>query len=341
MSRALYSPWPPTSRRSWGWAAIAVVLITYFISAAPLIVVGVIAAAAAAGGAGAEQAEAAALRRVQTFQQAAAASLDIRVLLPALMVQFALWAGLVWLWAAVFERRGWASLGFASGFGGGLRYGLGLVAGLALFVVIILAALVLAGGEAAEPSHGLGEIGRLADLTVLATLALVVCVFLVQGGAEEIIFRGWLMSTLAARWGVRASVIVSSLFFMLFHAHVFISGWVFGLAALAGIGMLGLAFALLSLAARSVIEAVAAHGVFNAVAVVIPTIGLMTQDPDLSAADAIEQVFSIATGTAGAEAVSVGPQLLAQSLGGAIVCVLLLFLVMRRKPAPAWKAQNE
>ena len=326
MSQALYAQWPDDSRRSWGWAAIVVVLVTYVISAAPLVIVGVVVGAiAAVGGASPEQGE------------LTVASLDMQILAPTLMAQFALWAGLVWLWAFAFERRGWASLGFAGGFGGCLRYGAGLVVGVALFGLIVLLAGMFLAGDPLEGAAVASSPERLASPAVLAMLAFVVCVFLVQGGAEEIVFRGWLMSTLASRWGVRAAVIASSAVFMVFHAHVFISGVVFGFAALAGIGMLGLVFALLSLATRSVVEAIAAHGVFNAAAVVIPTAALLVQDSEMSVIAALDQVFAIATGTAGADSLSVGPQLLAQSLGGAIICTALVLVVVRRKPARPWK----
>lgn len=330
MSQALYAPWPKNARRSWGWAAMGVVLVSYFISAAPFVILGAIAAVIeAANGAPPDQGE------------ALVAGLSIWVLLPALLIQFALWAGLIGLWAFAFERRGGASLGLTGGTSALLRYGAGFLAGLVLFGFIVLLGGLLMSGAEAEPAAGLGGAERLANLSVLAAFAFIVGVFLVQGGAEEIIFRGWLMSTLAARWGVRAAVIVSSLFFMLFHAHVFISGLVFGLAALAGIGALGLVFALLSLVTRSVIEAVAAHGAFNAAAVVIPAAALITQNPELSVGDAVGQVFAMATGTAGADALAVGPQLLAQSLGGAIVCAGLVLVLIRRKAAPAWKEQGE
>ena len=328
MTQALYAPWPKNARRSWGWAAIGVVVVSYFISAAPFAILAAVAAVIeAAQGAAPDQ--------------AVIGGLSIWVLLPALLVQFALWAGLVWLWSWAFERRGAASLGLTGGTSGLVRYGAGLVAGIALFGFIILLAGVLMSGADTEPATGLSAADRLTSVSVLGAFAFIVGVFLVQGGAEEIIFRGWLMSTLAARWGVTAAIIVSSLFFMLFHAHVFISGLVFGLAALAGIGALGLVFALLSLVTRSVIEAVAAHGAFNAAAVVIPTAALIAQDPDLSVGDAVAEVFAIATGTAGADALAVGPQLLAQSLGGAIVCAGLVLVLFRRKAAPAWKEQGE
>ena len=42
--------------------------------------------------------------------------------------------------------------------------------------------------------------------------------FLIQGPAEEILFRGYILENLAAKWGLRWAVIVSSLAFGLLHA---------------------------------------------------------------------------------------------------------------------------
>ena len=327
MSQALYAVWPDQARRSWGWAALLVVLVSYIASTLPLVLVDRV---TMPGGVGPDAAGA----------EAATSDLSFWVLMPAILAHFALWAFLISLWRRFFERRGGASVGLTGGFGGLLRYGAGLVLGLGVFGFITVIATALIGVGPSESAPELSGVARLTSAPTLAVFAFILLVFLVQGGSEELIFRGWLMSTLSARWGVRAAVIISSLFFLLFHVHVFVSGAVFGIAALAGIGLLGLMFALLSLVTRSVVEAIAAHGAFNAAAVLLPSAALMAQDPTLTATAAVEQVFASATGLAGEEGVSIGPELMAQSLGGALACAGLAVLAARRKASAPWKANS-
>jgi membrane protease YdiL (CAAX protease family) len=72
-------------------------------------------------------------------------------------------------------------------------------------------------------------------------------VFAIQGGSEEILCRGWLMQTIAARHGALAALIASSLFFALLHLdpRETMLGMIVGVAA-----RLPLAFALGLLALR-------------------------------------------------------------------------------------------
>ena len=324
MSAGLYGPWSDQGRRTWGAAAIALVVIGYLLSSFPLVIgIGVFTA----------------VHQAQSDADPAVAlqAATLPVLMPLLLAQFAVWTAMTLGWAALFERRGLASLGLGLSAGAIVRYALGLGFGVALLVIIAVLAGLLgdienAGGAmdlAAEATPG-GLAEAFGRPAVLAALTFAALVFLIQGGSEEVVFRGWLMSTLAARWGMRAAVIVSSLAFMLFHVHVFVSGLWFGIAALAGIGMMGLVFALLALLTRSVWEAVAAHGAFNAAAVTLPTAGLLAGDPNLDVTVAFAQVFESATGMAGPDAVSLGPETFAQAAGAGIVAAVLAVLVARR-----------
>ena len=321
---ALYHPWPTDARRTWGLAAIALVVAGYVVSAFPLAIgVAVFSAYQQAQGAA-------------PLDPGAVAVPSLTVLMPLLLSQFVLWSAMTLIWAGVFEKRGLASLGLALTPGALVRYVVGLVLGVGLLTAIAGAAALLGDVEntpgaleygAQATPQGLAE--ALARPGVLAALAFAAFVFLVQGGAEEVVFRGWLMSTLAARWGARWAVIVSSVAFMLFHIHVFASGLLFGIAAMAGVGMMGLVFALLALLTRSVWEAVAAHGAFNAAAVTMPTAAVLAADPDLDVIAAFTQVFERATGLAGPDAVSLGPETFAQALAAGVIAAGLAILVAR------------
>lgn len=330
MSQALYTPWPATARRTWGWGALGVVLLTYVLSIIPVMVVGAVYGfVQVLGGADPEGIQTALMSDALGF------------LLPTILIQFFSWGVLIWLWARVFEHRRGPSFGLRLSGWAMVRYGVGLILGVALLSAIGAMAMVLgASGEGSDPLASEAAV-RLNDPRLLASFAFVIVVFLVQGGSEEVIFRGWLMSTLAARWGVRAAVIVSSLFFMVFHAHVFISGLVFGIIALTGLGLVGLVFALLSLLTRSIVEAIAAHGAFNAAAITLPALVMLLEDPELDMSAALAQVFATATGTAGPAATTVGPEMLAQGLTAGIISAALALLLVRRRPSPPYKEQAE
>lgn len=331
MKAELFGPWPNGARRTWGAAAIGLTVLGYALSSFPLVIGLGIYTAVLQVRDGADP----------LAVEAALQNATLSLLMPLLLAQFVVWMGLTVLWMSLFERRGLASMGLSVNLAALPRYLLGLVLGLVLLIAIAVTAGLLGGLEDAP-----GALDMSADATpagmaealsrpgVVLALAFAACVFLVQGGAEEVVFRGWLMSTLTARWGLRAAVIVSSAAFMLFHVHVFVSGLWFGIAALAGIGMMGLVFALLAVLTRSVWEAVAAHGAFNAAAVTAPTLGVIAADPQLDINAAFAQVFNSATGMAGPDAVSLGPETFAQALGAGVVAAVLAILIARSGKRP-------
>ena len=325
MNTALYPAWPAGARRTWALAALALPVAGYLISAFPLVI-----------GIGAFTAFQQARTGADPLAvEAAVRNATLTLVMPLLLAQFSVWTILTLVWARRFERRGLDTLGLRISPALPGRYLLGMGFGLVLLIAIGVIAGVLGDGGAASVTDGTRpQAGALTEILsrpgVLAGLGLAIVVFLIQGGSEEVVFRGWLMSTLAARWGVRAAVIVSSAAFMLFHVHVFVSGLWFGVAALAGIGLMGLVFALLSLLTRSVWEAVAAHGAFNAAAVTGPTLAVLAADPQLDVSTAFAQVFEQATGMAGPDAVALGPETFAQAAGAGVAAAILAVLVGRR-----------
>lgn len=323
-----YGAWPPGARRTWGAAAVGLTVLGYMLSSFPLVIgIGIYTAVLQARD-GADP----------LAVQAALQNATLPLVMPLLLAQFTLWMGGTWLWMRMFERRGLASAGLELKFTSAPRYLGGLLIGVALLTFIAVTAGLLGGLEDAPGALDMGAgatpqgvLQALSRPEVVIAISFAAFVFLVQGGAEEVVFRGWLISTLSARWGVRAAVIVSSAAFMMFHIHVFVSGLWFGIAALAGIGMMGLVFALLAVLTRSVWEAVAAHGAFNAAAVAAPTLGVIAADPELDINAAFAQVFNSATGMAGPDAVSLGPETFAQSIGAGVVSAGLAIMIARSR----------
>lgn len=117
---------------------------------------------------------------------------------------------LVWLWVRLYERRGFATLGFERG--AALRqYGRGLALGFLAFAAAVglLALFGYVAPEASDP----GRVG----LAALAAVLLILPGWLVQGAAEEVLTRGWMLPALAARYRPWIGIAVSSLFFAAAH----------------------------------------------------------------------------------------------------------------------------
>ncbi len=116
---------------------------------------------------------------------------------------------LIWIWLWLFERRPLWSTGMERPF---LRkYLRGLLLGLLMFTAVVVL-LALVDSVVAETPL----VERFSPLA-LAGAMLVFLGWMVQGAAEELLARGFLLPILGARWGTLAGVIVSSLFFALLH----------------------------------------------------------------------------------------------------------------------------
>lgn len=302
---ALYAPWPEGARSLPGLVSIGVVVAAYAVSSLPVIIGTVI----------------------LTLQTGAPSVVD---LLPFLLGQFVLWGVLTALWVGLVERRGPASIGLARrGAAGRFVLGLGLGVLMVALTGLAGATLLAMAGSLNDPEMA-AMAAREIPLALIALLALVGLGFLIQGAVEELVFRGWLMSALSARWGVRTGVIVTSLAFMLLHAHVLVSGLVFGMAALVTLGLTGLVFAMLCLWRGAIIEACAAHGAFNALAVIGPALALYMSNPHLDASGVLARVLTSATGTGG-EGTGLPPQVFGQMAAMAVLALALGVLAARRR----------
>lgn len=118
---------------------------------------------------------------------------------------------LILAWAWLFERRPPAALGFKGKMAGAYLRGLA-VGGLCLAAVV--GVIYAAGGYTVAGSVSLG----LLTPAVLTPFLALFAGYVIQGGAEEVMFRGWLMPLVASRHGLVVAVLLNSGFFTLLHA---------------------------------------------------------------------------------------------------------------------------
>ena len=142
----------------------------------------------------------------------------VPVLLPDPNLNVALWLILIygpvyvvlWGWLTGVERRPLWTIGFESG-GARQCYLRGLAVGAVLFSASV-ALLVLAGQVGFEVDPG-----RPTGLAHIGAVLIVAVGWLVQGAAEEALTRGFLLPTVAVRWGVVPGILLSSLVFAALH----------------------------------------------------------------------------------------------------------------------------
>jgi membrane protease YdiL (CAAX protease family) len=116
------------------------------------------------------------------------------------------------LWIKFFERRSLAGVGVVIGRqtkGFYLRgYALGLLMGAAA-----VCGIYLFGGYVLESG---------ANLTApdLVPILILMIAFIVQSGTEEMVFRGWMMGRISARYGIWAGIFGNSILFTLMHVEI-------------------------------------------------------------------------------------------------------------------------
>jgi len=128
----------------------------------------------------------------------------------ALITSFVLVYVFLWLWLRFFEKRQFWTLGDETK-NALIKYGRGFLLGAAMFggAVGILAATGGISFEQGDPTQQ--------GLTALGGVFVVLIGWIVQGGAEEVLFRGWVLPVLGARYRPWIGLLISSLFFALLH----------------------------------------------------------------------------------------------------------------------------
>lgn len=157
-------------------------------------------------------------------------------------------------WVKWVEKRSLASMGWR--FERALfRYGRGFAIGLAMNFAAIGIIGILGGYQIGNWAPAL------LDVAALGTIALFLVGFIIQGGTEEVLTRGWMLSTMASRWGLPIAIGVTSSLFALLHLpnewpHV---NWI----AMANIVLIGVFFALFTVKERSLLGVCAIHSSWN------------------------------------------------------------------------------
>lgn len=127
-----------------------------------------------------------------------------------LLPPFVLTGLLVLAWVRFVERRPLATIGLTGG--RPVRtFLLGLAIGGAMIFAVV-AAIWLAGGFTAS-----GLAPAFLSPAALGGIAILLFAFVVQASVEELLFRGWLLSLAARKFGVVAAVPLSSIVFALLH----------------------------------------------------------------------------------------------------------------------------
>lgn len=122
---------------------------------------------------------------------------------------FGMVAIIVFAWVKYFERRSLKSIGLGVDADTKTVFGRGFVQGIVMGSLIVLGVFALGGYSVeAEASLTLGD---------LAPIFILMLCFIVQSGVEEIVFRGWMLNRIAAKYGFWVGALGNSTVFALMH----------------------------------------------------------------------------------------------------------------------------
>ncbi len=127
-----------------------------------------------------------------------------------LIFSFALVYVILWAWLKFFEKRQFWTLGYEVK-NALMQYGRGFLFGILIFggAVGILAVSGSVAFEQGDPTQQ--------GMAALGGVALVLIGWVVQGGAEEVLIRGWALPVIGARYKPWIGLLVSSLIFAGLH----------------------------------------------------------------------------------------------------------------------------
>lgn len=111
-------------------------------------------------------------------------------------------------WVVLVEKRRLSTLGLKPG-NGFKKYITGAIVAAVMYA-LVMGLLVISGNVSVSLNAGTG-------IVAFAGIVLALAGFVVQGAAEEFIFRGWQMPVIGARYGLLAGIAVSGITFGLMH----------------------------------------------------------------------------------------------------------------------------
>lgn len=169
-----------------------------------------------------------------------------------MLYSFAFEAVLVFLCVRLVEGRKISSIGFYKQ--GWIKK---LFMGVAFGIILISAAMgifALMGFVSVDPpSSQLTGFASLGHVLVLFTA------FIVQGGTEEVLSRGWILNCVSARYNKVVGVVVSTIYFM--SCHIFNAG--FNVLVVVTIILFSILQCLLVFRTNSIWAAIGFHGAWN------------------------------------------------------------------------------
>ena len=161
--------------------------------------------------------------------------------------------GLMWAGFLIYARKaGFRAVGFGHG-GGAKKIVLGLVGGLVLAVAVILPGLLIPGTS--FTFNG----AAFTTPTFWTGAAITFVTVIIQGGAEELVFRSMLPKFLARKYGAIGIIVLSAIAFSLMHFTPALKNPTVFLYTAA----LGLFFVVLAFATRSLWVVAALHAAYN------------------------------------------------------------------------------
>jgi len=116
---------------------------------------------------------------------------------------------LCYLYVKFIEKRSFRNLGFQR-MGALRQYGKGFLIGLALMSICVVTGIITGAFKVELVASAL-------QFKSLVPIIVVMLGFVIQGGTEEVIYRGWLMPIVGQRHNVITGIVVSSFMFTLLH----------------------------------------------------------------------------------------------------------------------------
>ncbi|MEI8200042.1 MAG: ABC transporter permease [Eubacteriales bacterium] len=173
----------------------------------------------------------------------------------AMGVSYVLVIAVYFLIIRVFEKQPMSTAGLSLSGNGApgkalLSYMGGLVLGFAMMLGVFL--LLLLTGQIHVTGFGL-------DSSAAGLFLIYILMWVPQGASEELMFRGYMMPRLSARFGRAAAVLLTSLSFCVLH----IGNAGFSVIAFANLILIAVFFALLSLYTQQIWTVCAAHSIWN------------------------------------------------------------------------------
>jgi membrane protease YdiL (CAAX protease family) len=127
-----------------------------------------------------------------------------------LILSFVLVYAILWAWLKFFEKRPFWTLGYEAK-NALMQYGRGFLAGALMFGGAV-AILAVTGGVVFEQGDPTQQ-----GFAALGGVIIVLLGWIIQGGAEEALIRGWVLPVIGARYKPWIGLLVSSLIFALLH----------------------------------------------------------------------------------------------------------------------------